>query len=319
MKNYFIKIKTYVYSYNKRRKRVINKHGFNDSKSLINMICAAFCCFKMNVFRSKEKDNYPSKFGIVAIFKNEAPYLKEWIDYHLLIGVDKFYLYNNESQDDYLQILKPYIDRNVVELKDIKGKARQLDAYNDCLNEHKNDCQFLAAIDCDEFIFNKDGNAISLIRKFLCEHKKAGALVLNWSIFGSSGQKNKENGLVIERFNWRAENSFVKNNHVKSIVNPRRVAVFKNPHSALYLIGYKALNLSGEKVEGPFNENHANDAIRINHYFTKSREEYLAKAKRGMGDVPWLRDPADFEIHDKNDVFDDSMKTFAQKLKANEK
>jgi hypothetical protein len=30
--------------------------------------------------------------AITAIFQNEAPYLKEWIEFHLLMGAEHFYL-----------------------------------------------------------------------------------------------------------------------------------------------------------------------------------------------------------------------------------
>ncbi|MBD3879586.1 MAG: glycosyltransferase family 2 protein [Quinella sp. 1Q5] len=36
---------------------------------------------------------------IVSILKNERHYLKKWLDYHLLAGVDHFYLYDNKSAD----------------------------------------------------------------------------------------------------------------------------------------------------------------------------------------------------------------------------
>ena len=42
----------------------------------------------------------PKKFkysvSIVAIAKNEGIYFKEWIEYHKLIGIEHFYIYNNE-------------------------------------------------------------------------------------------------------------------------------------------------------------------------------------------------------------------------------
>ena len=53
-------------------------------------------------------------FSICAIFKNEAPYLKEWIEYHLIFGVDHFYLYNVGSHDSFQSILKPYINKGLV-------------------------------------------------------------------------------------------------------------------------------------------------------------------------------------------------------------
>ena len=45
--------------------------------------------------------------SICAIFKNEAPYLREWIEFNHLVGIEHFYMYNNNSEDDYLVVLKP--------------------------------------------------------------------------------------------------------------------------------------------------------------------------------------------------------------------
>ena len=56
------------------------------------------------------------KASLCLIFKDEAPYLKEWLEYHLLIGIDHFYLYNNNSSDNYLEVLGPYIEDGTVTL-----------------------------------------------------------------------------------------------------------------------------------------------------------------------------------------------------------
>ena len=56
------------------------------------------------------------KVSIGAIFKNEALYLKEWIEFHRIVGVEHFYLYNNNSDDNYREVLEPYIKRNIVTL-----------------------------------------------------------------------------------------------------------------------------------------------------------------------------------------------------------
>ena len=40
--------------------------------------------------------------SILAIFKNEAMNLKEWIEHYILNGVEHFYLINNGSTDNFL-------------------------------------------------------------------------------------------------------------------------------------------------------------------------------------------------------------------------
>ena len=49
------------------------------------------------------------ELAVVAILKNEAPYVREWVEYHLVAGVDHFYLYDNDSEDNLAEVLKPLI------------------------------------------------------------------------------------------------------------------------------------------------------------------------------------------------------------------
>ena len=52
--------------------------------------------------------------SIAAIYRNEAPYLREWIEFHKLVGVERFFLYNNESTDDHRAVLAPYVEAGIV-------------------------------------------------------------------------------------------------------------------------------------------------------------------------------------------------------------
>ena len=54
--------------------------------------------------------------SVAAIFKNESLNLKEWIEHYLLHGVDHIYLINDNSSDEYEQILKPYIEKHIITL-----------------------------------------------------------------------------------------------------------------------------------------------------------------------------------------------------------
>ena len=53
---------------------------------------------------------------IVAIFKNESHILKEWMEHYISQGIDKFFLIDHNSTDNYFHILQPYINSGMVEL-----------------------------------------------------------------------------------------------------------------------------------------------------------------------------------------------------------
>jgi hypothetical protein len=75
----------------------------------------------------------PKKYNlsVCALFKNEDKYLKEWIEYHQLIGVDHFYLYDNRSTDSFRRILSPYIRKGIVSLIQWQGADKDSPVYQE--------------------------------------------------------------------------------------------------------------------------------------------------------------------------------------------
>src|SRR5271169_6005131 len=75
-------------------------------------------------------DNYRYELALVAIFQDEASYLKEWIEFHRLVGVEHFYLFNNLSSDNYREVLDPYIRQGIVELVDWNFESSNVEEWN---------------------------------------------------------------------------------------------------------------------------------------------------------------------------------------------
>lgn len=261
----------------------------------------------------------PLSLGIVLIAKNEAPYLPEWIKYHQLLGVQRFYIYDNESTDNLTEVLAPFVKTGLVKLRPVKGKKRQNDVYNDALNRYRDEVQFMAFIDADEFIFAHRVDLITELAKLMPEKADKSAVGLNWAIFGSNHLTEKPNGLVIKNYTARATRDFAHNYHIKSIVDPRRVISFyHNPHVALLLPGYYLVAPNGEVLQQykPIQPQVIWEPIRLNHYFSKSRDEFMAKRARGMAthDNRVLRSMADFELHDRNEEVDTGMLPYCEKV-----
>lgn len=264
---------------------------------------------KYGVFKKlKEKRDFrkyapmPKQFkytlGVVAIMKNEGPYLREWIEFHKMMGVDKFFLYDNESNDDTKDILQPYIKSGLVEYNWFPGQKMQLPAYYDCVSRHKLDTKWLAIFDLDEYIVPVKHKTV---KDFLETVKPDVAqVIIDWVIFGSNGHEKRPNGLVLENYTMRAKRNWL----YKSIINPR-LAMGLNCHEH---------DVAGKTIEPNIN------VIRMHHYHCKSWAEYVLKRSRGdawngnaAGDKKYQR--ACFDEHDKNDVFDGSALRFVPKLK----
>src|ERR1700761_9514165 len=70
---------------------------------LVSLFCmSSFFCFSHEI-------------TIVAITHNDHSYLSEWIEYHKLIGVSHFYIYDNNNSDETKNALNEYIESGTVE------------------------------------------------------------------------------------------------------------------------------------------------------------------------------------------------------------
>ncbi len=216
--------------------------------------------------------------SVCAIAKDEGAYFKEWIEWHLGHGVEKFYIYDNGSTDETKSVLAPYMNKGVVNYIYWPGHRRQLAAYDDCLERNRFTSRWIAFIDLDEFIVPiRDAS----ITDFLTGMEDFAAVEINWLIYGSSGMKTKTPGTVMERFKCHSLPNHRLNRHVKSIVNPRRVFTMIGCHEAAKISGYIA-DSHGQPVKRNFRDREPQqDIIRINHYAVKSYEEFVEKQARG--------------------------------------
>ncbi len=265
------------------------------------------------IIKNEDKTKFPHTLSIMAIMKNEGPYLKEWLDYHILVGVEKFYLYDNESTDNTTEILKPYIEKGIVDYTYWPGKAQQQIAYTDGFNKHANDTKWLAVIDLDEFLVTSDYENIVDYLDTL--PKNFAQLVIGWEQYGSSGHKKKPKGLVIENYKYHAAKSW----GIKSIVNPRLVYETKNPHT--HEVAGFTIDENGKKLGRIIqdeNRNITTNKIRVNHYVTKSYDEYIARMNQGSAtgqNSIEYRGLEKFKWYDRNDIYDDIMDKYIEKLK----
>lgn len=261
-------------------------------------------------------NDYKYNLAFAAIVKNESPYIEEWIKFHQLVGVEKFYIYDNDSEDELKEKLQSYIDTGLVEYTYFPGIKMQVEAYKDATKKHKEECKYLGFIDLDEFVIPVENkNLVESLDEIMALNENAAGVAINWRIYGSSGLVEKQDGLVIENYRYRAENDFKVNNHIKTICNPRMVEDIKKSHFPKYKEGMYNINENGTPVLGPFNPNGSCKKIRINHYFTKSKEEYIAKMNRGKADALDKRNIEEFYAHDKNAVYDYIMEPYVELLK----
>ncbi|MCL2252823.1 MAG: glycosyltransferase [Lachnospiraceae bacterium] len=232
----------------------------------------------------QEEDRSQKKccLAIVAIAKDEASYLAEWIEYHLLVGIEKFFVYDNDSTDNTADILAPYVKKGVVRRIIWPGIKQQYPAYRDVVTRFRYESEWFAFIDIDEFIVPL---STATVTDFLRElSPNVAQLLIDWRSFNSSGHITKPEGLVIENYKMRAE----KSNHFKCVIKPLSVPLddirISNPHWFDNLSGI-TVNEDNHELVGNlygyiYGEKRLSQKIVINHYHVKSKEEYFERRSR---------------------------------------
>lgn len=263
----------------------------------------------------KEKD-----LAIVAIAKNEADYIKEWVAFHKAVGIDHIILYDNDSTDGMRDQIEDFIKEEFVIYNTISGSLQQYNAYNNALSRYGKKFKYMAFIDCDEFLFpvNHNESVVSVIDKFFERDSNLGGVVVNWAMYGSSGFEKKPEGFLIQNFLYRADLPKGKGTSVvKTICRPELVKKYSNPHYPVYKMGIHAVSCSTGTIV-PLWENTIEEykGLRLNHYFTKSKEEWIRRREGvGRADLSSKRTIDEFYEHDNNDVRDDSALFYLEKMK----
>lgn len=248
------------------------------------------------------------------MFKDEAPWLKEWVVFHHhVLGAEHFYLYNNDSSDNYREVLQPFIDKGIVELiewnSDEESRAIrglydwntkwvpfQLGAYQDCIKKRAlGKAKWVAFIDIDEFIVPVHGVASFYDHLRYTEKRNRGTIRLKWRVFGTSNVWDLQPGeLLTEKLTYRCQDDHPVNGLQKCIHRPEAIEMC-HLHEALR---YK--EFSGKTA-------HPTRLMRINHYWSRTEKLCLEKRKENKVD-----NPAYFDTF--NEIKDDSMAQYLPDL-----
>jgi hypothetical protein len=279
--------------------------------------------------------------SVCAIFKDEAPYLPEWIEFHRLMGIERFFLYDDASSDGGQEVLEPWMRTGVVSVAGCSiplGEGGQSWAYADALRRARGRTRWLAFIDLDEFMFSPTSAPLPDV---LREYEQHPGVVVNWQVYGSSGQVAANDGLVIERFVSRARTAWVRNRRVKSIVDPQHAVRPIGPHFFEYEDGALAVTEDHQPVRvierrawtrrvrrglvrlplidtDPYAVRDSSvkrvsvARVRLNHYAVRSQAEFEQKtARHGSSRLA----PRYFAYHDRNEVHDPALVSYASEVR----
>lgn len=244
---------------------------------LLLLILVSGGAFFSTLEAKEKKGKYKYQLALSAMIQNEGEWLKEWIEYHRIVGVEHFYLFDNASSDDTLEILKPYIKQGLVELFHFTKVGENQEEYlkiqqyliRESVRMATNKVKWLALIDADEYIVPLQKKSIV---KVLKNYEKYGGVYVNWLCFGTSHvQKIPAKTLMIDVLHQCALSPVPVG---KSIVRPERVVNCASPHYMEYRHPFFQVNTNHQT----FKHNQcplATDQLLIYHYYTRDVDHVL--------------------------------------------
>lgn len=303
-----------------KQKIIKDYSGYKPSllRRILYPVVSTFFHIFIYIYGSKPKYDKRYKLTLCTIFKNEAKFLKEWIEFHLLVGVEHFYLYNNNSEDNFAEVLTPYIEEGIVTLTDWPMQKGQIPAYKHWYDNYRSETQWVSFLDADEFICPRYNNTIV---EWLDKYSKYPVISIYWRFFGTSGNETHDDDkLIIEQYHICYD----------GLVEPGKLLYNTDYDIAKFYDGM--MHLFSAKIKGisipPINEYRSflfwaisrvkrDSTIQVNHYWSKAFDVYQNKITRGNAvlDVHWVNLDALFRNESHNVTADYLIYRYLMRLK----
>jgi hypothetical protein len=240
-------------------------------------------------------------FVVVVMVRGEAAYIEEWVMYHLFIGVDLIYLYDNEDTPTYHRMFACNPRVVVMHFPWTPGMPYGVHMMtNEHYFKHYNARHTWALIfDADEFlVLWEDWD----VKQFAARAMVPGvdAVAVQWLLFGHNSHVNATDEPVIVRFTRR---DGTLQRYIKTVFRCTSVTAQLHPHFPVYAHPGAKVVLAAQSGPLPWQQMHnpkrarapqasrgtATAAAAIFHYITKSVEEGVAR--RQFRQPPHVADP----------------------------
>jgi glycosyltransferase involved in cell wall biosynthesis len=228
-----------------------------------------------------------TKLAVVSIFNNESHIIEEWIEHYLNEGVDKLFLIDNGSTDDYIEKIQKYITDGRVVLNIDNTHYRQVQLLNKYYLESVKKYDWIIVVNMDEFIYSRKG-----FKTIKCYLKTLNTCVqqvyIPWKMFGSNNIIKQPDSIIqnfTARMNYEEETAkngkcITRTSKIKhiglhySMLTCDELLEITSDHNIQTNSHKVAINISEKILE--------NSCLHLNHYITQSWEWFNnVKMQRG--------------------------------------
>ncbi|KAF0902181.1 hypothetical protein E2562_014429 [Oryza meyeriana var. granulata] len=208
-----------------------------------------------------------NKICACTMVRDVGKFLREWVVYHAAVGVDRFFLYDNGSEDDLAeQVRRLTAEGFHVSTLPWPWPKTQEAGFSHSAAAHRVSCEWMAFIDVDEFIFSPQWAtsgepSSSMLRSIVAVKPDVGQVSLGCVDFGPSGRTTHPPEGVTQGYTCRRREV----ERHKSVVRLDAV-----DRSLVNSVHHFAVRGDGEWSR----------RARVNHYKYQAWEEFSLKFRR---------------------------------------
>lgn len=235
----------------------------------------------------KEVDMKDKPVIICAIAKNEHLYINDWVKYHIKLGFDHIFVFDNDDLGS--DFIGKYVDESFrdkvsfIDVRGIKKQRFQEECYDKFYHENLDYFSWCAFIDIDEYIVLKDWNNIKemVFDKRFDSYK---SIKLHWHLYGDDECIKRDLSIPVYEFFknrvpaencskefWWHGKQITKGGFPSADIHNHFCYVEGNINSQVTADGLLCIEHNkAQDILGNFSEK-----AYINHYMTKTLDEFL--------------------------------------------
>lgn len=127
---------------------------------------------------------------VCTMLRNQARFLREWVTYHSRIGVERWFVYDNNSDDDIEEMMESLVSQGFKISRHVWPWIKTQEAgFAHCALRARDYCKWVGFIDVDEFLHLPSGVHLGSVIGNLTKRPEVAELRISCHNFGPSGLK----------------------------------------------------------------------------------------------------------------------------------